>query len=190
LKGADIVFHPTLGGAAIGDDDISLAAFRTRAVDNFIYLVVAMRGHGSMIISPKGQIIAQAKEPDGLAVADITPFGGREGGDAFNTQTDMRGRLFRERVPEAYSILTEPKPPVLAKVPSNVSKHEAIRIMATVLTTGEERFNQANALARQGKTSEAIRLFEQLCEECRTSWIDRAARQRLRALREMEKSRR
>ena len=55
LEGADIVFHPTLGGAAIGDDDISLAAFRTRAAENFVYLVVAMRGHGSMIISPRGQ---------------------------------------------------------------------------------------------------------------------------------------
>ncbi len=89
LAGADLVFHPTLGGAAIGDDDISLAAFRTRAVDNFIYLVVAMRGHGSMVISPRGKILATANEPDGLAIADIDPFGGREGGDAYNTQRDM-----------------------------------------------------------------------------------------------------
>ena len=95
----------------------------------------------------------------------------------------MRGRLFRERVPEAYGILTDPNPPVLAKVPSNVTTDEAIRIMATVLTTGEERFNKAEALARAGKTEEAIRLFEQLCEECPTSWIDRAARERLRKLR-------
>ena len=95
----------------------------------------------------------------------------------------MRGRLFRERVPEAYGILTDPDPPVLAKVPSNVTRDEAIRIMATVLTTGEERFNEAEALARAGKTEEAIRLFERLCEECRTSWIDRAARERLKTLR-------
>ena len=65
LGGADVVFHPTLGGAAFGDDDISLAAFRTRAVENFVYLVVAMRGHGSMIISPQGKVLATAKEPDG-----------------------------------------------------------------------------------------------------------------------------
>jgi hypothetical protein len=185
----DLVFHPTLGGAAFGDDDISLAAFRTRAAENFLYLVVAMRGHGSMIISPKGKIIATADGPDGLAVADIDPSGGREGGDAFNTQRDMRGRLFRERVPEAYGILTDPEPPVLAKVPSNVTRDEAIRIMATVLTTGEERFNEAVALARAGKTDEAIQLFERLCEECPTSWIDRAARERLRKLRMPETSR-
>jgi hypothetical protein len=189
LRGADIVFHPTLGGAAIGDDDISLAAFRTRAAENFVYLVVAMRGHGSMIISPRGKVIATAKGPDELAIADIDPRGGREGGDAFNTQQDMRGRLFRERVPEAYGILTEPGPPVLARVPSNVTTDEAIRIMATVLTTGEERFNEASALARAGRKDEAIRLFEKLCAECRTSWIDRVGRERVRALRAPETSR-
>jgi predicted amidohydrolase len=189
LRGADIVFHPTLGGAAIGDDDISLAAFRTRAAENFVYLVVAMREGGSMIISPRGKVLATAERPDELAIADIDPQGGREGGDAFNTQQDMRGRLFRERVPDAYGILFDPKPPVLAKVPSNVSRDEAIRIMATVLTTGEERFNEANALAQAGRKDAAIRLFEQLCTECPTSWIERAARERLKTLRRSEKTR-
>jgi predicted amidohydrolase len=183
LKGADIVFHPTLGGAAVGDDEISLAAFRTRAVENYIYLVVAMRGQGSMIISPRGKVIATAKDPDGLAIADIDPHGGREGGDAYNTQRDMRGRLFRERVPEAYGILSEPNPPVLAKVPSNMTRDDAIRIFAIALTTGNERLKEGDALAKKGQTEAAIRLFERLCEECPTSWVDRAARARLKSLR-------
>jgi predicted amidohydrolase len=183
LEGAEVVFHPTLGGAAFGDDDISLAAYRTRAVENFVYLVVAMRDGGSMIISPQGKVIARATGPDALAIADINPLGGREGGDAFNTQPDMRGRLFRERVPEAYGTLTNLNPPVLARVASNVTREEAIRIMATTLTTGEARFNDAQALARAGKTAAAIALFEQLCQECRTSWIDREGRARLQALR-------
>jgi predicted amidohydrolase len=182
LEGAEVVFHPTLGGAAFGDDDISLAAFRTRAADNFLYLVIAMRGGGSMIISPQGKVIATARGGDALAIADIDPFGGREGGDAFNTQPDMRGRLFRERVPDAYSILTKANPPVLAKVPSNVTREEAIHIMATTLTTGEAQFKDAEALARAGKTKEAIELFERLCKECRTSWIDRVGRERVQAL--------
>ncbi|MEX2139999.1 MAG: carbon-nitrogen hydrolase family protein [Pirellulales bacterium] len=182
LQGADVIFHPTLGGAAIGDEDISLAAFRTRAVENFVYLIVSMRGSGSMIISPQGKVLATASEPDELAIADIDPFGGREGGDAFNRQLDMRGRLFRERVPQAYSILTDPEPPVLAKVPSNVTADEAVRIAALALTTGEERFKQAESLARAGKTAGAIESFEKLCAECRTSWIERAARQRIETL--------
>jgi predicted amidohydrolase len=73
LGGADVIFHPTLGGAAIGDDDISRAAFRTRAVENFVYLVVAQRGSGSMVVSPQGRILAEAKGGDSLAIADIDP---------------------------------------------------------------------------------------------------------------------
>ena len=188
LRGADVIMHPTLGGAAFGDDDISLAAFRTRAAENLVYLVVARRSQGSMIISPRGKVLATADGPDALAIAEIDPAGGREGGDAFNTQTDLRGRIFRERVPGAYGLLTDPQPPVLAKVPSNVTRDQAIRITATVLTTGEQRFNEAAALAREGKTEEAIRLFEQLCEECPTSWIDRLGRERLKALRKLSKA--
>jgi hypothetical protein len=101
----------------------------------------------------------------------------------------MRGRLLRERVPGAYGILTDPAPPVLARVPSNVTTAEAIRIMSTVLTSGEERFKEAEALARAGKTKEAIQRFERLCEECRTSWIDRLGRERLRKLRDPETTR-
>jgi predicted amidohydrolase len=182
LGGADVIFHPTLGGAAIGGGDISTAAFRTRAVENFVYVVVAMRGHGSMIISPQGKILATADGPDGLAIADVDLAAGREGGDAFNMQRDMRGRLFRERVPQAYRALVEPTPPILAKVSSNLTSEEAVRITATALTDGEERFKKAEALAREGKRDEAIRAFEALCEECRTSWIDRAGRKRIETL--------
>src|SRR5437762_8507682 len=104
LAGADIIFWPTMGGAAIGDDDIVLAAARTRAVENFVYLVVAQRGDGAVIISPQGKVIAQAKGSDGLAQADIDPLRGREGGDAANHQADMRARLYRDRLPSAYAI--------------------------------------------------------------------------------------
>ena len=184
LAGADVIFVPTLGGAAFGEGDISRAAFRTRAADNFVWLVVAMRGQGSMIISPQGKVVAEAKEADSLAIADIEPLGDREGGDAFNRQRDLRGRLFRERVPEAYRILVDPDPPVLQKVKSNVTAEEAIRIFSMALTTGEQRFNEAEELARAGKSADAIELFEKLCRECRTSWIERASRKRISTLRE------
>src|SRR6185369_9780265 len=47
LEGADILFFPTMGGAAIGDDDIGVQALRVRAAENFIWLVVAHRGERS-----------------------------------------------------------------------------------------------------------------------------------------------
>jgi len=182
LQGADIIFFPTMGGAAVGDDDIGLQALRVRAAENHVYLVVAHRGQGAMIISPRGKIMARAEGADGLAIADIDPRGGREGGDSSNTQKDMRARLFRERNPEAFKILTEPSPPVLAKVPIDITREEAGRIFARMLTVGEKEFNQAAALASAGKTKDAIAAFEKLRAEYRGSWIDRVAQERLKLL--------
>jgi len=179
LAGADIIFFPTMGGAAIGDDDIGVQALRVRAAENFIWLVVAQRGSGAMIISPQGKIVAKAEGPDGLAIADIDPRGQREGGDAFSWQRDMRARLFRERNTEAFRILTDPHPPVLDKAPIDLTSQEAGRIMARALTVGEEEFNQANQLLKQGKNSEAITAFERLRKDYRSTWIDRVSEQRL-----------
>jgi predicted amidohydrolase len=183
LQGADLIFFPTMGTAAVGDGDIGVQALRVRAAENHVWLVVAHRGGGAMIISPRGKIIAQGEGPDGLALADLDPFGGREGGDAANYQKDMRARLFRERNPEAFGILTDPRPPALAKVPIDITREEAGRISARMLTVGEEAFRQADALARAGKTTEALAAFEKLRAEYRGSWIDRVAEERLRKLR-------
>ena len=182
LGGADIIFHPTLGGAAVGDRDISRAAFRTRAVENFVYLVVAQRGQGSMIVAPQGTIIAEAQDADGLAVADIDPRGGREGGDAMNCQRDMRARLFRERSPSAFAILSEPNPPVLDQVAATITEQEAVRVAQKVLTVGEEEFQAAEALVRAGRTGEAVTAFTRLRREYHGSWIDRVAAERLKQL--------
>src|SRR5437773_5112 len=182
LAGADIIFFPTMGGAAIGDDDIGIQALRVRAAENFIWLVVAQRGGGAMILSPQGRIVAQADGPDGLAIADIDPRGQRQGGDALNWQTDMRARLFRERNPEAFRILTETNPPVLAKVPIDLTSQEAGRVMARALTVGEDEFKQADGLIGSGRTDEAISAFERLRQEYPATWIDRQSQERLARL--------
>lgn len=183
LQGADIIFFPTMGGAAIGDDDIGFQALRVRAVENFVYIVVAQRGRGAMIISPQGNVLAKAEGPDGMAIANLDPFSGREGGDAMNHQRDMRARLFRERNPAAFGILAEANPPVLAKVPINIAAAEAGRISAKVLTVGEDEFRRANATAGAGKIDEAVAAFEKLRVDYRDSWIDRASQERLKQLR-------
>lgn len=183
LAGADIIIVPTMGGAAFGDAELNRAAFRTRAVDNFVYLAVAKRGGGALIVSPKGKVLAEGKEPDDIVIADIDPFGDRQAGDALNSQQDMRARLFRERHPAAYGILTDPNPPVLKKVPETITVQEAIRIGNKTLTAGNERFSEAEALRKQGKIAEAIRAFEKLIEEFPHTWIDRQSRARLAELR-------
>jgi predicted amidohydrolase len=183
LQGADLIFFPTMGGAAIGDDDIGMQALRVRAAENQIYLAVAFRGSGAMIISPQGKILSQAKEPDGFAIADIDPHGGREGGDAANLQQDMRARLFRERNPAAFAILSDLNPPVLSKVPApTLSRQRAGDIFERMLTVGQEEFNQAQRLVRDGHQDEAVAAFKRLIEEYPETWIDRASQTRLAEL--------
>jgi len=186
LAGADIVFHLTMGGASMAGSDASLAAFRTRAADNFIYVVVAFRGGGSLIINPKGEILANGgREPDAIVTAEIDINSGRDAGDALGGVTsDFRARLFRERVPGAYGILMDEHPPILDKlrdipVPS---PEEAAALFAEGLTTGEDAFSEAEKLRAEGKIEEARRRFEELSEHFGTIWIGRASRDRLEKL--------
>lgn len=182
LQGADIIFFPTMGGAAIGPGDIGEQALRVRAVENFIWLVVAQRGEGAMIISPQGNIVARAESRDGLAIADIDLHGHRAGGDALNWQRDMRARLFRERNPAAFQELINPTPAVLDKVPITQTREELGDIMARTLTVGEEEFRQADQLARSNR-EKAVAAYERLRKEYPGTWIDRRAGERLEQLR-------
>ncbi len=101
-----------------------------------------------------------------------------------NHQLDMRARLFRERNPAAFGILVDPHPPALERHRIDLTSEEAGRIAAGVLTVGQEEFERAEALARSGKTQEAIGAYEHLRTEYPSSWIDRVAAERLRRLRE------
>lgn len=183
LNGADVIFLSTMGGAVTtGDDSLNRAAFRVRAADNYVYLVVAMR-NGALIVSPQGAVLSEASGPEAIAMADIDPFGGREAGDALNAQRDMRARLFRERNPAAYGVLTDPNPPMLKKIPATISPAEAVRIGSATLTIGEERFAEADALMRSGKSAQAAQAFARLREEFPGTWIDREAGKRLAGIR-------
>ncbi len=186
LNGADLVFHCTMGGASFGDGDASLAAFRTRAADNFLYLVVAFRGGGSMIVGPRGQILAQAETTgDCLVAADVDVTTGRAAGDALGgTTADFRARLFRERNPAAYRVLTDENPPALARlrhvaVPTEA---EASAMFAEGITTGSERFYEAERLQAAGDIEAARSIYQDLGARLGTLWMGTAARQRLAQL--------
>lgn len=193
LAGADVVFHLTLGGASLASAEASLAAFRTRASDNFIYVVVAFRSGGSMVISPKGEILAEGgSEADAIVTADIDPSGGRDAGDALGGITvDFRARLFRERNPAAYGILTEQNPPVLEKLKEVPvpSVEAAARLFNEGLTTGADAFYEAERWMEEGKMEKARQRFEELAEHFGTIWIGRAAREWLAKIGEQGKAR-
>jgi len=183
LAGADLVFHLTMGGASVAGPEASLACTKARAAENYLYLVVAWRGNHSLILSPKAEILASGKDnPGELVIADIDPTSGREAGDAHGGSTpDFRARLFRERVPSAYGILTEENPAILEKlkgvyVPSG---EEAAALGAEIFTHASDAFYRADALLKEGKVAEAEPEFKRLAERYGTTWIGRAARDRL-----------
>lgn len=190
LEGAHVVFVPTEGGAAFGDAALSRAAFQVRAAENFTYLVVSWGGWGgdtgSMVISPTGEVLAEERRGGELAVADIDPYGGRRCEGWSNSQEDMRARLYRERRPEAYSVLTDRNPPVLAGLPPMMPgpPEEIIRINERAITLGHGEYEQAEELIRSGKTAEAIEAFEALSRNYPATWFERIAEQRLETLRE------
>lgn len=141
---------------------------------------------GARIISSQGRILATAAGPDDLAIAEIEVRGQRGGGDAQNWQRDMRARLFRERNPAAFHILTDAQPPVLAKVPIELTSQEAGRSMAGALTVGEEEFTPANSLRGTGRSSEAIGASEQLRKTSAGTGIDHRSEVQLAALRPVD----
>jgi len=188
LAGADIVFHITMGGASMVGGDASLTCFKARAIENYIYLVVAHRSGGSMIISPRGEILAEGgQKPDAIITADVDLSAGREAGDAHGgVTTDFRARLFRERNPRAYGILMEEHPPILDKLKDIYvpTKEEAMALGAEAFTTGPDAFYEAERWLSEGKNDEAKQRFEELAERFGTTWIGRASRDRLKKMAE------
>jgi predicted amidohydrolase len=192
LNGAHIIFHLTQGGAAFGGDEISRAAFRTRAAENLTFVVVSWGGWGtttgSMVLAPNGDIIAEEKRAYEIAITDIDPFGGRECADWTNRQQDMRARLFRERRPEAYQVLADPHPPVLDDLPDMIpgSPDVIADISRRATTVGHGDFRQAEAHFEAGRMDKATRAYEQLIQDYPESWFDRTARERLAEIRKTQ----
>ncbi len=189
LNGADVIFILTMGGAAPGGEDISRAAFRTRAVENYCYLVVSWGGGnertGSMIISPQGEILVDEREPGAIAIEDIDPLNGRQNADFANWQYDMRSRIFRERRPEAYGVLTAPHPPALDRLPmyTPVPAQEIAEIFHRATTVGHVEYDHAQELVRKGEIDKAIEALEAMQVEYPGTWFDRMANEQLPVLR-------
>ncbi len=147
---------------------------------------------GSVIISPKGEILAESLEPGGMAMVDIDPFGGRDNADWSNAQTDMRARLFRERRPETFAQLTQTTPKALEKLPEiqPFPPREIAAMVRCATTMGHVEYERAEQLLRDGETGQAVAAFEKLIEDYPSTWFDRTARKRLAELQDPEEDRR
>jgi len=120
LKGADIIFNPTMGGT--GPEGLSTAhRYITRAIDNSVYIVPVTRGtRGNGIIDFDGKVVAEAVgKADTVIMAEIDFSKERDTSSKWwttiNGTANQKAIYFLSRRPETYGLLTEPHPPVLER---------------------------------------------------------------------------
>ena len=117
LKGAEILFHPTVGYGWY--DSIGEAAIRTRANDNSVYIVTSKNyvfnhAGNSSIVDYWGQVLADAGFYDDTIVFREINLDERKLQPPWYNPThmsgtqDMRKRQLQERRPEIYSTISAP----------------------------------------------------------------------------------
>jgi predicted amidohydrolase len=120
LKGADIIFHPTMApdnkpGQSLG----TAPMFVTRARDNSVYIAPVVLGtDGNGIIDLNGEVIAEAVGKDNTVIMAEIDFSKERISDSkwwetINGTNNTKAIHYKSRRPETYRMLTDPAPPVL-----------------------------------------------------------------------------
>ncbi len=122
LKGADIIFNPTMGRENQAGKGLATGhRYLTRAKDNSVYIAPVILGKdGNGIIDFDGKVVAEAVgAEDTVIMAEIDFTRERIQKSTWWTTingTDSRKAIhFLSRRPETYGFLTEPNPPVLER---------------------------------------------------------------------------
>jgi predicted amidohydrolase len=120
LKGADIIFNPTMGRDNLPGQSLATAhMYITRARDNSVYIAPVILGDdGNGIIDFNGNVIAEAiGEQDVVILAEIDFARERlqdsKWWETINGTNNVRAIHFKSRRPEIYRMLTDPTPPIL-----------------------------------------------------------------------------
>ena len=122
LKGADIIFNPTMAKDNKPGESLSTASmFITRAKDNSVYLAPVVLGKdGNGIIDFNGNVIAEAVGKDNAVIMAEIDFSKERIEDSrwwetINGTNNTKAMFYKLRRPETYKMLTNPDPPVLEK---------------------------------------------------------------------------
>ena len=122
LKGADIVFNPTMALDNIPGESLSTAPMLiTRAKDNSVYIAPVVLGtEGNGIIDFNGNVVAEAVgEEDCVIMAEIDFSKDRTTAskwwETINGTNNAKAMHYKSRRPDTYGLITEPYPPVLDK---------------------------------------------------------------------------
>ena len=140
LKGADIIFNPTMArdnrpGESLGTAPMIV----TRARDNSVYIAPVVLGtEGNGIIDYNGNVVAEALGKDDCVIMAEIDFSKEKITDSkwwetINGTNNAKAMHYKSRRPETFNMITNTAPPVL-------EKYKAIH-----LTTGD-RERQLNAV--------------------------------------------
>ena len=122
LKGADIIFNPTMAHDNLDDQSLSTAStYVTRARDNSVYIAPVILGNdGNGIIDFDGNVVAEAiGEEDVVIMAEIDfaqdRISSSKWWESINGTNNVKAIHYKSRRPEIYQMLTDPNPPILQK---------------------------------------------------------------------------
>ena len=119
LRGADIIFNPTLGKAGGERGLIDAYLFRTRAVENSVHIVISEYGSdGSGVIDFAGKVTAERRGEENVVVTATIDLAKEridpsEWWRQINGTDNVRAMRTLERQPHTYQPLFDPHPPVL-----------------------------------------------------------------------------
>jgi hexosaminidase len=122
LRGADIIFNPTMAGDNKPGQSLATAPmFTTRARDNSVCIAPVVLGtDGNGIIDFNGDVVAEAvgiKDTVIMAEIDFTKerSDGSKWWKTINGTDNLKAIHYKSRRPETYQTITDPHPPVMAK---------------------------------------------------------------------------
>jgi predicted amidohydrolase len=122
LKGADIIFNPTMATDNKPGQSLETAPmFVTRARDNSVYIAPVVLGtEGNGIIDFEGNVVAEALGKENTVIMAEIDFSRErtyesEWWETINGTNNTRAMMMKSRRPDIFDLLTDPHPPILEK---------------------------------------------------------------------------
>ena len=122
LKGADIIFNPTMAPDNKPGKSLDTAPmFITRARDNGVYIApVVLGSSGNGILDFNGNVLAEAVGKEDVVIMAEIDFAKEKTSDSkwwetINGTNNLNAMHFKSRRPETYKMLTDTNPPILEK---------------------------------------------------------------------------
>lgn len=122
LKGADIIFNPTMAKDNKPGESLETAhVFIARAKDNSVYIAPVVLGKdGNGIIDFNGDVVAEAIGKEDLVIMSEIDFtkeriNPSKWWETINGTNNVRALYLKSRRPDIYKLLSDPNPPLMKR---------------------------------------------------------------------------